>query len=207
MKLYPTRFFMELKWLENCYQQQSCSRRGVLFPLTQKVTLFDSSDHLLNQQQQCLDKTFSSDKKLKSFIQSPLLHLSFLFENAKRTSCLTKTSLPQIMLNECWQAKSDAANISRSVFEWSPISQDISKYLIFVIDFLSMSLYICSVFMDLCWLIGGSLFQWNSQYLAPRGERNPSFPLWGPEVNFLSVICNNNNLYFVLLKISLISGK
>ena len=94
---------------------------------------------------------------LKSFIQSPLLRLSFLFENAKRTSCLTKTSLPQIMLNECWQAKSDAANISRSVFEWSPISQDISKYLTFVFDFLSMSLYICSVFMDLCWLIGGSL--------------------------------------------------
>ena len=152
-------------------------------------------------------ENFSSDKTLKSFIQSPLLHLSFLFENAKRTSCLTKTSLPQIMLNECWQAKSDAANILRSVFEWSLISQDISKYLIFVFDFLSKSLYICTVFMDLCWLIGGSLFQWNSQYLAPRGERNPSFPLWGPEVNFLSVICNNNNLYFVLLKISLISGK
>ena len=73
-------------------------------PVIQKVTLFDSSDHLLNQQQQRLDKTYSSDKTLKSFIQSPLLHLSFLFENAKRTSCLTKTSLPQIMLNECWQA-------------------------------------------------------------------------------------------------------
>ena len=41
-------------------------------------------------------------------------------------------------------------------------------------------------------------FQWNSQYLALRGERNPSFPLWGPEVNFLSelviMICT---LYFL----------
>ena len=102
------------------------------------------------------------------------------------------------MLNECWQPKSDAANISRSVFEWSPISQDISKYLIFVFDFLSMSLYICSVFMDLCWLIGGSLSNGILNIWLPRGERNPSFPLWGPEVNFLSelviMICT---LYFL----------